>query len=852
MKKKLIKKYQGGGSTRQYAYGPLPSKDKWNGITTIKDIFGNELNPGDLVMATPEGKMVTKDNTQAYLDYLAANNIPIEGPTLQDLTVQYNPKLDETNVTIGEDFNTRLTNISAAPTAEELRQQGRLTYQQTLPDNSEIIWNQSKDKHTIDVNQSDKKAKELTPGFWTFTSPMWLGVAGILGFESVSAMAAFASAYPQVFSSIIGSTIAGESLNEIIKLGSKGKYQSWGDLMNQHAGHGNKSSELEKFLWELTNLGYMADPLSQTIQPIKQFSKQAFDKTIQLLNGPWAQKALNTANKYNLGEGIKAGVYNLHIAQPYIKTTSQGIINGIKDAGWLLRESFRDPYFNKNSSLIYRDRYIRPSQKKQHDKLTKIWKSAFNYTLETPSPEFNGILNAPTKIQERGSIFGTPISIPIQIQGSQFRFLYPVDKVRKWFSGMVWPTFSNEELGDLTAAINRGAFDKEIFSPFTLGHIFEFKQGLGQLNLKAQPVSSKVKEIDNLLGDLGHVTGSSITVVNPFTEHTPNDIDIITTAFNYPAILERLNATELSYHGYHAKIDSPKYGKMDVQLINPSFNNSKYSEGKIAQEIYAKLNPKDFSERIAQGNYEIPMDVNELLKAHKDNVLKFSNIDMMLSGQPKHQYRLSGIYGVDDSKYARQFMDEYENTYRAYMGDQFQTIEDQGINIDFTNVENNIEFLNKFGLAEDDIKQIAKDPEKMRTFVYSFLYRSHVGVRSVNVPQQATQADILNMALTNGSVSNKGGNFAQRPFGGAYKPDVYGKNNPYLVIVQFPIKNKQNLKTPMDVYNYVGKLIDITEPIKVDAPVTQQFRTNILQDFPISYENVEKVKYRVDTSIYCS
>jgi len=30
-------------------------------------------------MATPEGKMVTKDNAQAYLDYLAANDIPIEG-----------------------------------------------------------------------------------------------------------------------------------------------------------------------------------------------------------------------------------------------------------------------------------------------------------------------------------------------------------------------------------------------------------------------------------------------------------------------------------------------------------------------------------------------------------------------------------------------------------------------------------------------------------------------------------------------------------------------------------------------------------------------------------------------------
>jgi len=37
------------------------------------------------------------------------------------LTVQYNPKLDKTNVTVGEDFNTRLANISTAPTAEELR-----------------------------------------------------------------------------------------------------------------------------------------------------------------------------------------------------------------------------------------------------------------------------------------------------------------------------------------------------------------------------------------------------------------------------------------------------------------------------------------------------------------------------------------------------------------------------------------------------------------------------------------------------------------------------------------------------------------------------------------------------------
>jgi len=85
-----------------------------------------------------------------------------------------------------------------------------------------------------------------------------------------------------------------------------------------------------------------------------------------------------------------------------------------------------------------------------------------------------------------------------------------------------------------------------------------------------------------LLGDLGHVTGSSITVQDPYTAHIPNDIDIITTVFNYPEVLKRLGAEELNFRGYHAKINSPKYGRMDVQLIHPGFNNTNSSSGKIA------------------------------------------------------------------------------------------------------------------------------------------------------------------------------------------------------------------------------------------------------------------------------
>jgi len=63
-------------------------------------------------------------------------------------------------------------------------------------------------------------------------SPALLGIAAILGFESASAMAAWAATYPEAFTGIVGSTLGGEIINLATNLGSGGKYKDWGDAAN--------------------------------------------------------------------------------------------------------------------------------------------------------------------------------------------------------------------------------------------------------------------------------------------------------------------------------------------------------------------------------------------------------------------------------------------------------------------------------------------------------------------------------------------------------------------------------------------------------------------------------------------
>lgn len=185
MKKKLIKKCQSGG--RQYHYGRFPE-----GHENEYKLYGTDkyATAGDNVLADENNKMVTKNNTQAYLDYLAANNIPIEGPTLNNINVYYNKKDNNTSTSLGEDFEDRLKRLQQDPVANDEQ------IKQLWLEQGEQQWNQTHDKHEIDTRAADKIANTKTPEALSIMSPAIIGLAAILGFESATAMAAWAAAYP--------------------------------------------------------------------------------------------------------------------------------------------------------------------------------------------------------------------------------------------------------------------------------------------------------------------------------------------------------------------------------------------------------------------------------------------------------------------------------------------------------------------------------------------------------------------------------------------------------------------------------------------------------------------------------
>jgi len=152
--------------------------------------------------------------------------------------------------------------------------------------------------------------------------------------------------------------------------------------------------------------------------------------------------------------------------------------------------------------------------------------------------------------------------------------------------GRYYPTL--EDIDIITKAIKEGKFDNEFFR--TESYSPSFRLFLpGKLKFfessEKHSLDPKIIEINNLLGDLGHVTGSSISTQNSYATHIPNDVDLITTSENMHKVLNLLDAELKNNYNPadgHVKIFSKKYNEvMDLQVIDAIDKNT--SAGKIAQ-----------------------------------------------------------------------------------------------------------------------------------------------------------------------------------------------------------------------------------------------------------------------------
>jgi len=55
------------------------------------------------------------------------------------------------------------------------------------------------------------------------------------------------------------------------------------------------------------------------------------------------------------------------------------------------------------------------------------------------------------------------------------------------------------------------------------------------------------------------------------------------------------------------------------------------------------MDPLAYNDMLRSGVYEVPLSPDELLGAHRDNVLHFSNLDSLVSGSKKHAERIRNL-----------------------------------------------------------------------------------------------------------------------------------------------------------------------------------------------------------------
>lgn len=794
----------GGDFLRNYQWLTMPPTErKYNDYST-----GMPVEAGDKVWADAQGNLVTSETPNALADYAAQYrpDASFMGPTLNQINIVGTANPNRPMPGQPDAFEERYRTLLNAPIATNV------DVDNTFKEQAQWQHEQSKEKHDMDVKAADARANRLTPGAGTFVvAPVAATLAPILGYEAMAAAPALYSWLTGTAAGqgLVTSTLGGEAVEGLSRLAG---YNGFGDMMTKNAGWGNE------FGWSFANPGYLLSPGRAAVGTASRVAADALGN-VKIAN-PIMDSLKATMGDYSRGMfGIDPTIAGLTLQYP------KAVFNTWKDAAqdyaYIGKRliSKRDPY---NYSGYDRGDIL-PSERGRWDTYSKIADNTLNYMRERPVDiRFEGNSWVPSYWDAEGRNLG----------GATKRFylkanrdhVEPVPKGAVKFDnpGEV-SSFLNERVpkGEVlgymssiqdSANPRRTGFAADIniaddFVPLQL----KDPAGATPLNLMGErrPLSEQeynankafVEDINSKLGDLGHVTGSRITALEPYATHVPGDLDIVTTEANLKTLgIDRYYPAGADHFGIPTKDNV----NMDVQVIRAG-KTPGTSDGMLAREIYAKAFPDEYAKlHSTEGEFpEIPMSPEELLKIHRENVADFAQMDQMISGKDKHILRNVDILASSKPEHISRAYNNMIRAYRSVYGEGFRTLEDQGIHIDYSNVEANKAFLKKLGMIDDDlISSIAESPEKMRFLAEEFAYQRSTANRSIDYSQlpnelvkkrgrSAVAEDAIN---TNASYSNYAGNWARFLFGGAPSPGYAGKAG-VVSSRQFPIRNASNIKT---------------------------------------------------------
>lgn len=654
---------------------------------------------------------------------------------------------------------------------------------------------------------------------WLGLSPFILTGAGIAGATALpwlgGKLAAWALANPAAANALFYGNLGGETFN----LGTKAfGYEDAGHWAYHQTGHNfadyDKLPEWQKTLWNFMNLGYFVPGGSSLIDRATTLSEQAAGR---MLRQPY--NILNQAQK--LGTVPAASVYKgyefMNTANQLYKYGPQATKSLIKDIGFYTtpRSKLYTTYEASDPNIL---KSIRPSDREQLHKLTDIYKTLEEYKNKPLSYSYEGTARGYGLSNQRLDATTTYTSYPDgSNHGEVFTIKYKnPEEVRRQIQSQVdfskrYPELAGHHTSSFYEQLSQLDFEQPVNEVFNYYHNRRIPF---TVNTEAKPLTQEAQKMTELLGDYGHVTGSSITATSSFAQHTPADVDVVTTQRNLPEVLRRLGVTQdvntIKLQNGHTKVWSPEFNAyVDVQVLESGPSGK--ATGKISYETYSKLFPKEFESmrNMETPIGELPISPEELLKLHKDNVYNISLQDQFLTGKPKHVERDFAILGANNPEEVQTAYNAMINSYRTPIGDKFQTFEDQNIHIDYSDIENNLEFLKRLGYDEQDAKIVAQDPLKMKFITEEYAYRRTTSNRAVEEAKLYGDSPtrILDAINTNFSYSNIAGNQARYAFGGADNALSYGGNKGWVTSFQYPIRNPEKIHKPLDVFNEIGKFV---------------------------------------------
>lgn len=651
-----------------------------------------------------------------------------------------------------------------------------------------------------------------------------IAASALGGLGATSALGDFWAAHPFAYKmgydlGAVG--ILGAGFDAAANLGSRGYYNDFGDFLHKEYG-------VNEHLAPWLNLAYVAN--RGTYELLKAAGKSAG----------------------KLGYNYLGNMFNF--SPEYTNTFLKHQVKPMVDnAGFLLANS--TPFYKTNNRVL-------PSDRGEYALLSNIRDASKAYADKGKHIKVNFDENDNIKIEFYNSITGEQKEKIYNARELGLEDSYIFKKIRDRKHHSRDETFIQDDKEKLVEELKKlGVTSSELDNAtIDFGGLLSLNKdyntsALNLIKLDGENYGNKelIDEINNELNGLGHVTGSQITATNVHTTHKPADVDIITTEDNYPEVYKTLTGKEeyaplsdpYGYNGTvdHIKVPSKKYGEIDVQIIRNGSTNGT-SKGRIANEIYLKYNPKQNVSRysVSKNLEDVPMSPQELYDIHTSNVLNYSEGDQMLSEKGKHILRDVVDLKSNNSGFIKNKYDNMISYYRGVIKD-FETLEEQGINLDYNDFDINKQFLKRLNVDDEVANYLAKDPDKMKLIVESIAYERSTAQRIITLDENGshpfrgprTLKNIRNAITTNRSYSNIGGNWLRADNGG-----VPFTNEDIVSVSQFPIRNGENMKNPMDLLH---------ELERISVSPKGGYNSIIQKDYPLSEEQISAISELLRTGI---